>query len=162
MTNLFGKIIGKCIFILEFTSGTWRTSWKFSLLYPSLLLILLTVSQWNTMMYWKSFKNSNFQLQINGKYIHPVFNPYHVAIFLYKTWRTKSFFQFEIIINVFPPSFSFSASLEYLCYEFTTSRTTLILSVEGQSSYVRIWCIQTSNSDVWSRSPRWKGYMLVV
>ena len=40
-----------------------------------------------------------------------------------------------------------SASLEYLCYGSTTIRNILILSVRGQSLYVIIWHLQTSDYD---------------
>ena len=34
-------------------------------------------------------------------------NPYNAEIFLYKPWRPKGFFQFEIIINVLVSFFPF-------------------------------------------------------
>ena len=34
-------------------------------------------------------------------------NPYNAEIFLYKPWRPKDFFQFEIIVNVLLTSFCF-------------------------------------------------------
>ena len=52
--------------------------------------------------------------------------PLNAEIFLYKPWRSKGYFQSEIIINVQVP-----ASFEYLCYGFT-------LSVRGSTSDVRI------------------------
>ena len=36
-----------------------------------------------------------------------IFNPDRTKIFLYKQWRTKGFFQFEIITNVLVSSFHF-------------------------------------------------------
>ena len=41
---------------------------------------------------------------------------YNAGIFLYKPWRPKGFFQFEIIINVLVSSASFEYT--YLCYEY--------------------------------------------
>ena len=63
-----------------------------------------------------------------------LFNPHNAELFLYKSWRSNVFFQFETIIHVL---LSFSVSLEYLCYGSTAiiNRPTLILSTQG-SSYV--------------------------
>ena len=56
----------------------------------------------------------------------------------------RSFFQFEIIINVLV----LSASFEYLCYRSMAIINILILSAREPSLYVRIWRILTSDSDV--------------
>ena len=45
-------------------------------------------------------------------------------------------------------------TLIYLCIY----RNILILSARGPFFYVRIWCLQTSDSDVERWSPRWRGY----
>ena len=57
-------------------------------------------------------------------------------ILLYKQWRPKVFFQFEIIIQM--SLLPLSDSFEYLCYGSTTIRNILILSAPGSSSNVRI------------------------
>ena len=57
----------------------------------------------------------------------------------------QRFFQFEIFWNV---SVSFSASFEYLCYASMAILSILILSARGSTLDVRIWRLQTSDSDV--------------
>ena len=47
---------------------------------------------------------------------------------MYKPWRSKGFFQFEIIINVLV---SFTASFEYLCYRSTAIINYFTISVRG-------------------------------
>ena len=47
--------------------------------------------------------------------------------------ESKGLFQFDIITNVLVSSF------EYLCYESTVIRNSLILSALEPSLYVRIW-----------------------
>ena len=61
-------------------------------------------------------------------------------IFINKTWQSKVFFQFEIIINAFSDSF------EYLCYGFPAIRNMLIHTVQGPSVDIRIWRLQPSDS----------------
>ena len=61
-------------------------------------------------------------------------NPYNAEIFLYKSWKPKGFFQFEIIIDVF----ALSALYEYPCYRSTASIHILILTVWGSTLDVRI------------------------
>ena len=52
-----------------------------------------------------------------------------------------------------------SASFEYLLWVYTVILNILILSVRGPSLDVRIWRLQTSDSDVLRRAARWKGYV---
>ena len=54
-------------------------------------------------------------------------------------------FQFEIIINVLV---FLSGSLEYVNYWYIAITNIFILSVRGQSLYVKIWHLQTSDFDV--------------
>ena len=70
---------------------------------------------------------------------------YNAEISLYKPWRTTVFFQFKNIINVLGRSL---AAFEYLLYEY------FVLSVQGLTSYVRIWRLWTSYSDVYSLDVR--------
>ena len=46
-----------------------------------------------------------------------------------------------------------SASFEYICYGSTVTWDILILSACGDIIHVRIWRLQTSDSDVWRLSP---------
>ena len=57
-----------------------------------------------------------------------------------KPWETRGIFKFEIIIA----SLALSDSFKYLCYQSTTSRTILKLTVRGSTLDVRIWRLQTS------------------
>ena len=50
-----------------------------------------------------------------------------------------------------------SNSFEYLCHRSTAIRNISSLSVRGSTLGVRIWRLQTSDSDDWSRCPRCKG-----
>ena len=54
-----------------------------------------------------------------GGSVSTLFNFYNVEIFLYKLWRPKSYFQFEIIINALVSSFHQCRSLQN--YVFTHS-----------------------------------------
>ena len=64
-----------------------------------------------------------------------IINPYNAELFLFKRWRLKLFFHFEIIINILV---SLSDSFEYLCYVSPSIINILILLVQGPSLYVRI------------------------
>ena len=102
----------------------------------------------HTCSLWKTINHQNVKCDLSHFDFSPaIFNPYSAEIFLYKPLRPKGFFQFEIIINVSVGPFR--------CYGITAIRN--ILSVQGQSLYVRIWRPQTSDSDVLRRSPHWKG-----
>ena len=65
--------------------------------------------------------------------------------------ETKGFYQFEIIINVIVRS-SRLIWIPKLCLNIFT------LSVQGSTLDFRIWRLWTSDSNVWSQSPRWKDY----
>ena len=77
--------------------------------------------------------------------------------------KTNGFFQLEIIINVLVSSFCFvwirtwhgstviMNLLLFFCKYFT-------LTVLGSNLDVGIWHLQTSDSEVWSQSPHWKGW----
>ena len=58
--------------------------------------------------------------------------------------ETKGFFQFEVIIIVLDLSDSF----EYLCYGSTVILIIFTLTVWRWTLDVRIWRLQTSDSDV--------------
>ena len=75
---------------------------------------------------------------------------------LYKSWRLKGFCQFDIMINVLSYMFSFLLN----CYESTVNLNISILSAQGSTLVVRIWRVWTSDSDVYRRSPHWKGWSL--
>ena len=55
------------------------------------------------------------------------------------------FFKFQITINCLVSLFP---SCEYLCYESAAIMNISILSARGPSLYVRIWRLQTSDSDI--------------
>ena len=55
-----------------------------------------------------------------------------------------------------------SDSFEYLCYGSTAIRYIFTLTVRGSTLVVRIWRLQTSDSDDWSLSPRCKGEILTT
>ena len=80
------------------------------------------------------------------------FKPYNAEILSYKPWGPMCFFQFEIIINVLVSSFR---SIWVLRYEFTAIINICFLTVRGSTLFRRPNL--TSDSDVWSRSPRCKG-----
>ena len=60
--------------------------------------------------------------------------PNNAEICLYKPWKPKRFFRFEIIINVL----ALCASFEYLCHGSTAIINILLLSARGSSLYVKI------------------------
>ena len=61
---------------------------------------------------------------------------------LYKPWKQKGFFQFEISINILVSSFRF------IWIPMTAITHFSALSVQGWTLDVRIWRLQTSDSDV--------------
>ena len=72
------------------------------------------------------------------------FKPYNAELFVYKPWGQKSYFQFEIIINVLVISFRF-IWIPVLC---VYSHYKYVYSYSGVSTLdVRIWRLQTSDSD---------------
>ena len=71
------------------------------------------------------------------------FNLYNAEIFLHKYINQRVF----SIWN--HHNLALSSSFEYLCYGSTIIRNILILSARGSSLYVRIWHLQTSDSDVY-------------
>ena len=79
------------------------------------------------------------------------FNPYDPCVFLH------------IVQSVWLAQWlALSASFEYLCYEYTAIINMLVLSVRGPSLCVRIWRLQTSDSDVLRRFPRWKRSIIQI
>ena len=64
-----------------------------------------------------------------------LFNPYNADIFLYKAWRPKDFFQFEIIINVLASQFSLHLNTYVMCLHIINI---LICSVRGPPLFIRI------------------------
>ena len=58
--------------------------------------------------------------------IFQFFNPYNSAITLYKSWRPKGFFQFEIIISV-----SYSAGIDFRCQNLTSKVYPRAVRVRG-------------------------------
>ena len=80
---------------------------------------------------------------------------YNAEIFLYNQWRPKEFFLFEILTNVLvvSPRFIWTPML----WVYTDIINIIILSSRGPSLKVRsIWRLQSSNSDVYRRSPCWE------
>ena len=75
----------------------------------------------------------------------------------YKPLNPKCFFQFKIIINVLVSPFWFI----WITMLWVYDNTFLIISARGSTLDVRIWRLLTSDSDVKSRSPHWKGYHAV-
>ena len=70
----------------------------------------------------------------------------NAEIVVYKLWKTKAFVQFETIINGLVNSFCF---IWILMKDGSTAiRNILILPTRRPSLYVRIWRLQTSDSDV--------------
>ena len=55
----------------------------------------------------KHLGSSNVRLTDNSVAIAVHINLYNAQIFLYKSWRPKGFFHFDIIINVLVSSFCF-------------------------------------------------------
>ena len=70
--------------------------------------------------------------------------------------KIKDLFYFDMVINVFMV-IAVSDLFEYLSYVSTIISNICILSVRGSSLDVRIGRLQTSDSDVQSRSPHCKG-----
>ena len=70
------------------------------------------------------------------------FTCYNAGFFLYKSWRRKGICKFEIFINVLVSWFRFNWI--YL----NVIGNILIISLRGPSLYVKIWRLQTSDSDV--------------
>ena len=105
-----------------------------------------------TLSRWKLHKYTQFEYTFIFQLSH--FNPYNAEIFLYKLWRPKDFFQFEIIINVLVSSFRFIWIPMLWCHGCTAIINVLILSTWGPSLYVKIWRMKTV--------PALKGLNLVV
>ena len=82
-----------------------------------------------------------------------------MILFVYKPWRPKEFFKFEmIIINILLSTFRFIWIPMLWVYDLIIF---VILSVRGSPLDVRIWRLQTLNSDVLRRFPRWKGWSFI-
>ena len=81
-------------------------------------------------------------------------NPYNAEIFLYKAWRPNSLFNSK---SSWMSELALSDSFEYLCYGSMAIINIFTLTARGSTLDVRIWRLQTSDSDDWSRSPRFKG-----
>ena len=69
---------------------------------------------------------------------------------MYEPWRPKCYYQFKIITNGLVSSFTFIWIPMLWVYDHFFIFSTPL--------YVRIWRLQTSDSDVSRRSPSWKAY----
>ena len=94
----------------------------------------------------------------------PGFNSSNAEIFLYKSWKPKCFFQFEILIIVSVGS----ASLKYLSYRCTAIINVLIISVCMRPSLdvYRFWRLKSLPSglkfcNISENKERWNQTELV-
>ena len=82
-------------------------------LFYEYMVIFFNLSPTSSHLHPLRFENcgSNSRLVVdegdNGKFRTERFNPYNAELFLFKPWRLKGFFQFEIITNALVSSFRF-------------------------------------------------------
>ena len=110
------------------------------------LILVLSSTEFKTYVY-KRWADVSSDWECGGDVIgawYPLFNHYSAEIILYKSWRPKGLFKFEIIINVLVSSFCFiwiPMLLVYGHYTYFNSLSMGIVFIHQNltSTDVRLW-----------------------